>query len=99
MLRHYSKLVDEDVENEVLSKTGIVDIQKPEQPHHRICSNCGDVCAPGAKFCPECGAALTQQAAAQVKSLEDELENDPLYMEIMAGVKQRIAEERGITLQ
>ncbi|WP_424356548.1 tyrosine-type recombinase/integrase [Methanocella sp. MCL-LM] len=98
MLRHYSKLVDEDVENEVLSKTGIVDIQKPEQPHHRICNVCGDICANGAKFCPECGTPITQEAKDQVDSLDKELEADPVYQDVkrkhdafMAELKQEIA--------
>jgi integrase len=62
MMRHYSKLVDEDAERESLEKSGAVVVPKEDRIRPETCPKCNWPISPGVKFCPECGEALTEAA-------------------------------------
>ena len=79
MIRHYSKLCDQDTENEALERSGVVMLNKPEQPRPSICPKCDEPCAPGAKFCPECGEPLSRSAANSVREAEKAVERLPEF--------------------
>ena len=84
MMRHYSKLVDEDAERESLEKSGAVVGDKKETIRPEVCPKCNWPISPGVKFCPECGEALTAEAINIKKSDEDkaaELLQNPLYLQ------------------
>ena len=79
MIRHYSKLCDEDTEKEALERSGVVMLNKTEQPRPSICPKCDEPCAPGAKFCPECGEPLSRSAANSVREAEKAVERLPEF--------------------
>lgn len=91
MLRHYEKLADRDVERLMLYSDGEEEPQTPVSEGARsVKCICGEPCAPGARFCPECGYPLTQEAVDRQELHISQAQKLPGYMEFEE-LKARIA--------
>lgn len=68
MLGTYTHLSNADVDRVMLSRAGIVSIETKKDESLKLiqCQNCGKVHEPTAKFCIDCGHAMTKDAKAQV---------------------------------
>lgn len=95
MMRHYSKLCDEDTERESLERSGAVMSEKPQTLRPMACPECGEPCAPGVKFCPECGKPLTEEAALNRHNAESDIDNDPRFKAWLAKARSEFQEMLG----
>lgn len=92
MIRHYSKLCDEDTEREALEKSGaITTTMKHEAARPGLCPICNEPISPGVKFCPECGTPLTRKAADKVKDAMEQVELQPEFKETQEQIKRQDA--------
>jgi hypothetical protein len=92
MMRHYSKLCDEDTEREALEKAGAIPSEKKELARPDVCPECGEPCSPGVKFCPECGHAVTKAAINDLKVAREQIKLQPEYEELLKRLEKAEAE-------
>jgi predicted Zn-ribbon and HTH transcriptional regulator len=80
----YARLSDEDIDSELLSKTGIRAFKKervkPLGP--RPCGECGFVNDPTDNFCRKCGFALMEKVKAELKTAINKAEELPEYLRL-----------------
>lgn len=97
MFSVYLHLVDEDVDNEIATRLGIKKRGRPTQASKALepiqCPRCYTVHGPTARFCDQCGAALTEEAAQSIQIAVSGLEKimtTPANNEIMPGAALRM---------
>jgi integrase len=80
----YARLSDEDIDSELLSKTGIQAFKKervkPLGP--RPCGECGFVNDPTDNFCRKCGFALMEKVKVELKTAINKAEELPEYQRL-----------------
>lgn len=70
MFRHYIVLSENDIDNEILGKSGVKRRDDEEAPLlPRTCGRCHTVCSPIAEYCYKCGEGLTEEAIATVEQM------------------------------
>ncbi len=76
MFSVYVSLSEQDIDNEFLSKSGVVSKRKGQKIAMPIpCGNCHYANPPSAKYCAHCGAPLTEDAEKEINSVIDDAIN------------------------
>jgi site-specific recombinase XerD len=98
MMATYSHLCDADVDKELAATYGITDIHASESHvmNPSQCTHCGNVNSPTARFCGACGLPLTPEAALTTEQLATEIENTPLYKQLIEDIQKKILGKAGV---
>lgn len=75
MLERYDHTTDEERNDQLRARAGFIDEADAgtEPAKANICGNCREQFAPSARFCPNCGAAATEDARKSLDEQEDRL--------------------------
>lgn len=72
----YSQITDEEMNDQILSQYGLTDGEQNHRPDLDECPQCQTTLRDEPQFCPGCGLALSQRAAADLEGAEDDLFSD-----------------------
>lgn len=93
MFQVYAHLTGGDIDREVLGSYGIV--SKDEKESHALepvmCANCMTINPPGAGYCAHCGKSLSENAAATIEDMAEDILSNPDMLKKMVA---EILEER-----
>ncbi|MBP2134521.1 site-specific recombinase XerD/ribosomal protein L40E [Methanomicrobium sp. W14] len=93
MFHTYAHLTGGDIDREVLGSYGIV--QKEEKENHVLepvmCANCMTINPPGAEYCAHCGKSLSENAAATIEEMAEDVLSNP---DMLRKMITEILEER-----
>jgi integrase len=82
MFEIYSQVTDEEMNEQILNRYGLAEDDEPSRPELDRCSQCRTTLpSPTPRFCPGCGAALSQKAADEVEDLEEDIFSDAVEAE------------------
>lgn len=76
MFSTYVSLSEQDIDDEFLSKSGVVSTRKKQKIAMPVpCGNCHYANPPRSKYCAHCGAPLTEDAEKEINSIIDDAIN------------------------
>lgn len=90
----YSQFSPEDALSEMEVLHGIkerTDTQKPLQPNY--CPACGTLNAAGIRFCGSCGRSLSDEATADISSIEQIIRQSPEYLSALQSYIQEMVKK------
>jgi hypothetical protein len=92
MLDTYGHLNCDEYTRIAMEKNGIKvpTEQKPNALTPRQCASCANVNVPTANYCSICGMPLTLEASANFKDLKTEIEQHPIYQDLMKKMEMLI---------
>ena len=92
MLATYSHLCDADVDKDIFAMYGITEVNALESHvmDPRQCAHCGTVNSPTSNYCGVCGLPLTPEAAITTEQLAIEIQNTPLYKQLMGDMQKKL---------